>query len=127
MTRPIPEWIGAKPDTVIPPRVNLRAMDRQGGRCANCTRKLGMAGEPVEYDHVVALVNGGENREANVQALCAMCHRAKTDTDVAEKSRVNRKRAKHHGFHKPRNTLPGSRGGKWKAKIGGGWVRRDEE
>lgn len=128
MTRSVPEWIGANPDTAIPRRVKLRIFDAQKGKCAGCERKLGVAGEQIDFDHIKALVNGGENREANLQALCPFCHAPKTKADVAEKSEVNRVKAKHLGFNKekPSNPLPGGKGSKWKKTIGGGWVRRDE-
>lgn len=125
--RTLPEWIGKTADTAIPPRVKLRLIDGQGGKCASCVRNLGLAGEPIEFDHIIALINGGENREANLQALCPFCHRGKTAEDVAEKSTVARKRKKALGLTKTRFPLPGSRGSKWKRKIGGGVVRRDEE
>ena len=125
--REVKEWIGAKPDTAIPPRVKLRVFDRQEGRCAHCQNKLGVAGSRVEYDHALALTNGGENRETNLQALCQPCHGAKTKGDVAEKSRVARKKRKHLGIERKKSAFPGSKNSKWKAKIGGGWVRRDEE
>jgi len=99
--RDVPEWIGKTPASAIPPRVKLRLMDTQGGKCANCARKLGVAGEPVK-----ALVNGGEHREANLQALCAFCHRKKTADDVGEKAKVDRVRKKHLGLQKPRRKMP---------------------
>ena len=63
--RSVEEWIGATPDTAIPPRVRLRVFQRAEGRCEECTRKL-MPGDQWQADHVVALVNGGANRESNL-------------------------------------------------------------
>ena len=106
MTRAVPEWIGPRPETSAPPRVKARICDRQGGKCATCQRKLGMAGEPVEFDHVRALINGGENREANLQGLCGLCHITKTREDVAIKKKTARVRAKHMGFASPKRGIP---------------------
>ena len=108
MTRSVPEWIGKTPDTAIPPRVQLRVFDSAKGRCANCTRKIGAA-DPWQCDHIQALVNGGQNRESNLQCLCSWCHIAKTRVDVAEKSAVYQKRVKHVGVKKPKRTIPGRR------------------
>lgn len=128
MTRPVPEWIGKTDTTAIPPRVKLRILDRQGGKCGMCPRKLGVAGEAIEYDHVLALINGGQHRENNLQALCLFCHRPKTAQDVAQKAKTASVRAKHYGAkNKPVRPLPGSRASDWKQKIGGAWVRRSED
>ena len=54
------------------------------------------------YDHCIAIINGGENSERNLQLLCVPCHEKKTGRDVAEKSITARKRAKHLGIKKPR-------------------------
>jgi len=97
MTRAVPEWIGKTDDSRIPARVRVRVFMAQDGLCAECRRKMAMAGEPFEVDHIQALVLGGENRESNLRALCGPCHRPKTAQDVAQKAVEARKRAKHLG------------------------------
>ena len=97
MSRSVPEWIGATPDTAIPMRVKLRIFERHGGVCHLSGRKIA-AGEAWDCDHVKALINGGENRESNLAPALKAPHRAKTKADVAEKSRIARKRAKHLGI-----------------------------
>ncbi len=95
-----PEWIGKTDDTAIPPRVRLRVYMRHNGDCPKCDRKL----VPGHWacDHIVALINGGEHRETNLQALCnSPCHSNKTALDVAEKSKVYRAAAKDAGIRKP--------------------------
>lgn len=107
MSRPVPEWRGARPETAPPPRVKLRVLDRQSDCCAECGRRFGPTCPP-EFDHERALVNGGENRERNMQALCPFCHKPKTASDVAEKAKVARVRAKHLGLKdKPRVPVGG--------------------
>ena len=98
--RSLPEWIGATPDTPIPPRVKLRVFERHGGVCYLSGRKI-RAGEAWEADHVIAIINGGENRERNLAPALKAAHREKTDADLAEKSKVARIRAKHLGIIKP--------------------------
>lgn len=103
--RSVEEWIGATPDTAIPRRVRIRVWERAEGRCqAGCGRKLRPAVDGWDLDHRVALVNGGEHRERNLQVACSWCHRAKTAEDVAEKAVVARKKRKHLGL-KPRSSL----------------------
>jgi 5-methylcytosine-specific restriction endonuclease McrA len=75
--RAVPEWIGAHPDQAIPPRVKLRVWERCGGRCALSGKKL-MPGDAYDFDHILALANGGENREKNLQLVSRDKHREKT-------------------------------------------------
>ncbi len=128
MARLVPEWTGATDDTPPPPRVKARIVERQGGVCSGpgCERTFGPALRP-EFDHIVPLVLGGANRESNLQALCEFCHAAKTNVDVAIKSKVARVKKKHLGLETKRSRFPASRQGKWKQKIGGGVVRREED
>jgi 5-methylcytosine-specific restriction endonuclease McrA len=94
-------WVGKTDNSAIPPRVKIRVFLLADGKCQNCKRFI--AGKlTAEYDHVTALINGGENRESNLQLLCCECHRQKTSADVAEKSVTARVRAKHLGLKKPR-------------------------
>lgn len=109
MTRSIDNWIAKHDDEDIPARVKVRVFKRYEGVCPKCTRKM----EPSKWqcDHIMALVNGGKHEEANLQPLCTSpCHSQKTKEDVAEKSRVYRKRAKHIGVELRRGPKIQSRG-----------------
>ena len=97
MSRLTDEWIGKTDDTPIPARVRLRVFERHGGVCHISGRKIA-AGEPWDCDHVVALINGGENRESNLAPALREKHREKTAEDVAIKSKTYRQRAKHLGI-----------------------------
>jgi 5-methylcytosine-specific restriction protein A len=96
MGRSVEKWVGGTDDTAIPPRVRLRIFDRARGRCQNCNRKL-RAVDRWEVDHIVAIINGGANREDNFQCLCDWCHSAKTGADVAQKAKSDRIRKRHLG------------------------------
>lgn len=102
MSRSVVEWFGKTDDAKIPPRVKLRIWDRCGGRCAITGRKL-RPGDDYEFDHIVALANGGAHRETNLQLVCSIAHKEKTRSDVALKSKTARIRAKHLGLmpHSP--------------------------
>lgn len=108
MTRSIPEWIAKHDDEAIPPRVKLRIFEKYNERCPNCTLKIVGKLLPA-YDHITALINGGEHRESNVQLLCVPCHKLKTQTDVAEKSATYHSRLKAVRIRKQtrRRTMPG--------------------
>ena len=104
--RSVPEWIGKDDNTPPPPRVKVRIFDGQGKACACCGRSIVGRLRP-QFDHKTALINGGENRETNLQCLCHECHGAKTKQDVAIKSRVYRSKVKRVA-RKPR-TITGWR------------------
>lgn len=120
------EWIGATPDTPAPPRVRLRVFEAHGGICALTGRKI-QTGEAWDLDHIQALTNGGENRESNLQPALKEAHKEKTARDVAQKSKDRRVRSKHIGIHQSKCPLPGGRNSKFKRKIGGGVVLRNED
>jgi 5-methylcytosine-specific restriction endonuclease McrA len=126
MTREIPEWIGATPDSAIPRRVRLRVFERHGGICYLSNRKI-QPGDKWEVDHVIPIVLGGENRENNLAPALTTEHRKKTAADVAQKSKERRVRAKHIGLHRPKAVMMGSRASGWKKKLSGEVVRRDTE
>ena len=97
MTRSVPEWIGKTSDSAVPPRVRLRIFLRYDGRCqCGCNRQI-RPGEAWECEDTIALINGGERRESNLKPWLKGHQKEKTAADVAEKSRVYRKAAKHRG------------------------------
>ncbi|SHG78432.1 hypothetical protein SAMN02745157_4824 [Kaistia soli DSM 19436] len=104
--RRISEWIGATPDSPIPARVRARVFLAHGGVCHISGRKIA-PGEAWDCDHVVALINGGENRESNLAPALRDKHREKTAGDVAIKSKVARIRAKHLGIYPKGKPIPG--------------------
>lgn len=105
MARALPEWQGRTDDTPAPTRVRLRVFEAHGGKCAGCGRKF-RAAEAWELDHTTALINGGENRETNLQPLCRGCHAPKTAADVAQKAKDRRVRAKHIGAAPKKRKIP---------------------
>lgn len=120
--RTVDEWIGATDDTPVPPRVKLRVFERAQGICHIAKRKI-RPGEPWDAEHVIAIINGGENRESNLAPALRAKHPEKTARDMAEKSRNYRKRKSNLGIKK-RSTFACSRDSGFKKKIGGEVVRR---
>lgn len=101
MTRSVEPWKGKHDDSPVPPRVRLRIFERYGGVCHASGRKI-RPGESWVLDHVVAIINGGSHSESNLAPILIDPHKAKTREDVAEKSRVARKRKNHLGIKKKR-------------------------
>jgi 5-methylcytosine-specific restriction enzyme A len=107
MPRSVREWIGKTPDSRPPDHVRVRIFDRYDGRC-HWSGIMIRPGDDWDVDHVVALINNGENRESNMAPILrGKPHKEKTARDVAEKARVYRKRATHLGLKKPKRKLQG--------------------
>lgn len=62
MPRALPEWIGATPDTPAPPRVKARVLIRFKRKCHRTGLRI-RSGAAWDIEHVIAIINGGENRE----------------------------------------------------------------
>lgn len=60
--------------TAIPAAVRQAVWRRDEGRCAKCGRR-----ERLEFDHIVPISRGGANTERNIELLCELCNRAKSD------------------------------------------------
>ena len=98
--RAVPEWQGATPDTKIPARVMLRVFERYDGRCHWTGRKI-TPQDDWDCDHVIAIANGGQNRESNLAPILrGKPHKEKTAIDVSEKAKTDRMRKKHLGIGK---------------------------
>ena len=125
MPRSTKEWIGKTDDTPVPPRVRVRVFERFGGLCHKCHRKIA-TGEQWTCEHMVALINNGENRESNLNLTCCNCLPEKNAADVAEKSLVYKKRSKHLGVKKSSRGFSTNRNGLYKRRMDGTVERREK-
>lgn len=125
------EWIGKTPDSLPPPRVCLRVLERYDFRCHISGQIIhGDYGVHWQMEHVVALCNwtgeGHGNRESNLAPALIESHKAKTAQDREMKAARDRSLKKQYGIkntsHRP---LPGGRRSRLKKKIGGGVVDRE--
>lgn len=109
--------------------------EESGWVCAICGSPIDPVRDRWEIDHEIELwtAMGDRSRIAelngwsNLRLVLKSCHDAKSSAGRTQAKKERRVRAKHSGAHRPKRALPGSRGGKWKAKIGGGAVRRDDD
>lgn len=97
--RSVKEWIGKTPDSTPPPSVQARIFERAGGVCHISRRKIA-PGEKWDVEHVVALADGGENRESNLNPALRDKHREKTAAENAVRAKTKRKSARHVGVKK---------------------------
>jgi 5-methylcytosine-specific restriction endonuclease McrA len=93
--RAVPEWIGRTPESMPTVKVLLRIFDRQDGICAcGCNTRMNFERDQIDCDHRVALKDGGENREANLQLLLRRHHITKTSAEAVARAEAERHKAK---------------------------------
>lgn len=105
MVRTVKPWVGRSDNSKPSPKVRQRIFDAQGGKCHVCTLNI----EPTDkwdLDHVIAIINGGDNAEHNLKPAHWHCHQDKTKRDVAEKSKVAKVRQKHLGIKTDKPKIP---------------------
>jgi 5-methylcytosine-specific restriction endonuclease McrA len=120
MSRSVNEWIGRTDDTPVPDRVRVRVFLAKGGKCHACGRKVNAAVEPWTCEHLIALINGGENRESNLDVTCCNCLPAKNAGDVAIKSKTAKMRKKTILKRKSKwRPMPGSRASGIRKRMNG--------
>ncbi len=125
MPRKVPEWIGKTVDIAIPPRVRLRVLERDNNSCAVCHTPI-HGGVRWETDHIKAIINGGQNRESNLQTLCKVCHIIKSKGDVAMKAYTAQLKSKHLGLKKSRwPAMAGTKRSGWRKRMDGTVERRE--
>lgn len=104
MSRSTDEWIGKNDDTLIPPRVKVRVFEKHNGICYLSGRKI-LTADKWDCDHIVAIINGGENRESNLAPALKDKHKQKTKLDLAEKSKIYDKKLKHLGIKRVKQKI----------------------
>lgn len=62
-------------DRYISDEVRRKVWRRDDGKCAKCGNR-----ENLEFDHIIPLSKGGSSTVRNVELLCEVCNRKKSDT-----------------------------------------------
>lgn len=104
MPRSVSPWIGRDDNHRAPGKVRQRVFDREHGCCHLCGQPI-QPGQKWDLDHVVAIINGGENAEPNLKPAHRKCHQDKTARDVAEKAKVAAIRGRHIGAIRPKQSI----------------------
>lgn len=106
-------------------RERVRLFELHGGRCYLCGGKIDGTREAWEVEHELPVALGGDESDENRKLAHVKCHKPKTAEDVGRIRKADRERARHIGAKaRPRNTIPGSRGTKWKKRLDGTTVLR---
>lgn len=103
----------------------MKVWETYGGICHVCTRKI-QSGEKWDVEHVRPLALGGPDDLPNMRPVHVDCHKGKTRADAASIAKAKRMKRKHLGLTGAKARIPGSRGTKWKRKLDGTTVRRED-
>jgi len=98
MTRKTDNWIGATDDAKIPDRVKLRIWEREQGRCSISGLKIDARKDAYEWEHRIALCNGGTHSEGNIVLVLKAAHKAKTAADLKTRAKIDRLRKTEAGI-----------------------------
>lgn len=121
--------VGTTKRKSMTPRMRLKVWEAHKGVCVLCSGKIDGVRERWIVEHITPLALGGEDTEANMGPAHEACAIAKTigkTGDLAKAAKAKRVKTKHLGIKKSKNPLPGGKGSKWKKKINGGVVARDD-
>lgn len=105
MPRKVKPWVGKTDNSKPSPKVRQRIFDKENGVCHVCKLPI-LSTDRWDLDHVIALINGGDNAEHNLKPAHWPCHKDKTKRDVAEKSKVAKVRQKHLGIKAEKKKIP---------------------
>lgn len=108
-TAKLKEWIGRTPEAMPGQTILLRLYAKQNGICAcGCGQVMNLNRDRIDCDHKLALIDGGENKESNLQLLLHACHKAKTAKEATARSEERRHKAKAFtALRKPSIRAPG--------------------
>lgn len=106
--RPVPEWIGRKPESMPPTSVFDRLWDKQDGKDA-ITGLPFQPGDKIVRDHIVPLANKGKNRETNLQLITEETHKTKTGEEATERAKERRTHERHRGYQRKQSAWPAQR------------------
>lgn len=109
----------------ISTRERARLFALHEGQCHLCGGKIDGTRERWEISHDIPLELGGPDDDENRKPAHYKCHRHHTATvDAPAIAKAKRREAIHTGAARKRSAFPTSKDGPFKAKIGGGVVRR---
>lgn len=111
------------------PRQRLAIWERDRGVCALCSQAINGVKEKWIVEHMIALELGGADDESNMAVVHKTCADEKTNGskgDHAMAAKAKRVKRRHLGIKETKNPLPGSKGSKWKRRMDGSVVRRED-
>lgn len=106
-------------------RERARLFTLHGGICHLCNGKIRGEREAWDISHDIPLELGGADDDENSKLAHRKCHKVQTaEVDIPLIAKMKRREARHNGSKSKRSSFQTNRDGPFKAKIGGGVVRR---
>jgi hypothetical protein len=104
----------------IPSKIRLKMFFNANKQCQSCQSVI-HPGQKWEIDHIIPLAIGGPDTIENMQILCKICHRFKTDNqDISQIAKVKRLEIIHFGAKKSsKRPIMGSKSSALKKKLDG--------
>lgn len=97
MARSVKEWQGRNDDAMPTNAVFDRLYAKQDGRDA-ITGIAFAPGDKICRDHIVPLIDGGENRESNLQLITEKQHKLKTAREAMDRAKTRAKQHAHRSY-----------------------------
>lgn len=121
--------VGTTTRKKMTPRLRLKIWERHKGVCCICGSAIDGTREPWIIEHIRALELGGPDEEDNMGPAHERCAIVKTSGprgDHAMAAKAKRAKARHLGIKKSKTPLPGGKASKWKRRIDGTVVKRED-
>lgn len=94
------EWVAKHDDQFIPDWVKERVRKKFGNRCCAPGCGCDLTHRRGHIDHILPLSMGGQHREGNMQPLCELHHREKTNREATSRAKADRIARRHIGVRK---------------------------
>jgi 5-methylcytosine-specific restriction endonuclease McrA len=114
------------PRKKLTPKQRLQLFLEHSGRCFLCRQPI-QVGQSYTIEHVLPLALGGSNEWENLAPVHNSCASEKTRKEATERAKGRRIAEKHFGSRQSKRPMPGSKASKYKRKMDGTVVRRDED
>lgn len=119
------EDVGTTKRGALSNRRKLAIWEREHGKCMLCGIKLRTGG--FIYEHVRALELGGADSDDNIRLTCKPCATQKTKKDHQTAGKAKRQKSSFLGLKKSKTPLPCGKHSKWKRKMNGQIVLREND